>query len=78
MLLHALFNQYKHIPAQITYPTTTKSSSNNSSFSHHHNNQDDTEKNLVKNQYMFSRYHTDFIEIEKLASGGFGSVYKVI
>ncbi len=26
---------------------------------------------------FYSRYHTDFVEIEKLGSGGFGSVYKV-
>lgn len=25
---------------------------------------------------LFSRYHTDFEQIEKLASGGFGSVYR--
>ena len=84
MLLHALFNQYRHLPAQITYtndPTNSIKSSDNLSSAQSNiisNNNNDNVTSLVKNQFMFSRYHTDFIEIEKLASGGFGSVYKVI
>lgn len=30
----------------------------------------------IDKNMLFSRYHTDFTEIEKLASGGFGSVYR--
>jgi hypothetical protein len=82
MLLHALFNQYKHLPPQITYINDQKSTktSDNSTFAQNNisNNNNDNVTSLVKNQFMFSRYQTDFIEIEKLASGGFGSVYKVI
>lgn len=30
----------------------------------------------IDKSMLFSRYHTDFEQIEKLASGGFGSVYR--
>ncbi|CAF0793196.1 unnamed protein product [Brachionus calyciflorus] len=32
---------------------------------------------FIRNNFIYSRYHADFKEIEKLASGGFGSVYRV-
>lgn len=33
-------------------------------------------KGGIDKSMLFSRYHTDFEQIEKLASGGFGSVYR--
>jgi hypothetical protein len=65
MLLHALLNQYNsNMPPQIAYDISTNSPELNFS-------------KFAKNQLTLSRYQTDFVEIEKLASGGFGFVYKV-
>ena len=85
-LLHAIFNQFQYLPAQIVEKGSRSSrnklqrSVSNDTDSRHWDVMPVEENNsdsLLKRQYMFSRYLSDFIEIEKLASGGFGSVFKV-
>ena len=83
-----MFNQFNYMPASITYPhdkrlqrsqsnedfsLTTSSKSSNSKLALVSRDQKLANyKNLI-----FSRYASDFIELEKLGQGGFGEVYKV-
>ena len=85
-MLHAIFNQFQYLPAQIV-ERGSRSSRNKLQRSVSNDTdsklwdvmpaEENYSDSLLKRQYMFSRYLSDFIEIEKLASGGFGSVFKV-
>ncbi len=70
-ILYVLFNQFRHLPPQITYPSPANADGDLHDTSLPRINSGD------QNQFVFSRYEADFVEIEKLGSGGFGSVYKV-
>jgi translation initiation factor 2-alpha kinase 1 len=86
-----MFNQYHYMPPQITNVTTQhkkklqRSHSNEDFSSHSHNsisgkmvfvNDGQKSENLIHNELIFSRYSSDFKELEKLGRGGFGSVFR--
>ena len=88
--LHAILNQAKCLPPQITWSNGTtrqrlkrsqsiddNSSSRGSKYLPVLGGQNGSGYNeFTENKLIFSRYFTEFIEIGKLGSGGFGSVYK--
>lgn len=71
-----LFTMFSHNrPTQHPQLTYQRMSSNKSdkSFSENFNEANTSQKR----ELIFSRYNSDFEELEKIASGGFGSVFKV-
>jgi len=73
-LLYHIFNQERTVRhPQITYikpASSTASALEDVAFSGKLAQQ-------ARGELIFSRYASDFIELEKIASGGFGSVFKV-
>ena len=89
-ILYALFNQYRRLPPQLAYHSPAANGqfpgasaidaaadSNHGALVPRRRRSGDTISPGGDRKFVFSRYESDFIEIEKLASGGFGSVYKV-
>lgn len=83
-LIYQIFTQYKRLPPQITYDVANKNEKFTRSRSVDASTSlSDFELNRLRNlvdvnkEFLFSRYTSEFTEIERLASGGFGSVYKV-
>ncbi len=70
-LLHVIFNQQVYLPPQIAYTSDSSALANRHKYLTNQSPRNGTR------QILYSRYYSDFEEIEKLASGGFGSVYKV-
>jgi hypothetical protein len=82
-----MFNQFNYMPAPITYPHDKRlqRSQSNEGFSLSTSSKSNSKLALVSREkklanyknLIFSRYASDFIELEKLGQGGFGEVYKV-
>jgi len=79
-----MFNQFTYMPPQITYANDKQRmhrSHSNGDFSSSPNSKMalvNRDKKLANyKNLIFSRYSSDFLEIEKLGQGGFGEVYKV-
>jgi len=71
-LLYHIFNQQNTIRyPQITYSKPIKISPTDLVSP-------DVLTQKTRGELIFSRYASDFIELEKIASGGFGSVFKVV
>ena len=84
LLVRQMFQYNRYMPPQITYevPKTEKyfrSKSVDASFAA--NNLDSLANvkntNSFLNNFLFSRYQTEYVELGHLGSGGFGSVFKV-
>ncbi len=81
LLIRQIFEQTT-LPPQITYPLHSNKYQRSQSYdvsmnfesSKHASNSTGSTSN---NELLYSRYATDFEEIECLATGGFGSVFKV-